>query len=180
MARIVFTDSIGTATLDNGLGTAGGGFGARFAGWTPFTQPVGPARTALGTGARYKFAFRTDRGARFRLEEIPATHLAVAIRLMAHLENGGTVRVDTDDAQARVYTSCGLAPESEPMLEPADRRRLTYTLSLALINLGTTDDMLCEYGGFGVVDDVILLAGPDRLPGLTFTRASTAAYATPG
>lgn len=176
MARIIFTDAAGAVTLDNGLGAVAAGVAARFAAWTPFTRPIGHTRVALGTGARYMFAFRTDRGARFRVEELPALQLPVVLRLMAHLENGGAVRVETDDSHGRTYASCGLAPETVPELTLEDRRRIQYTLSLALINLGTTDDMLCEYAETPASGTLLLVAGPDRLPGATFARASTATY----
>jgi hypothetical protein len=180
MARLVFTDTTGTATLDNALGAVAAGVASRFRAWTPFSNPVGPAKHALGTGALHKFVFRTDQGARFRLEEIPLLNLPVALRLMAHLLAGGTVRVETDDAQLRAYASCGLAPETVPELQLADTRGLTYALTLAVINLGTTEQMLCEYAGIPTPGAVLLVAGPDRLPGVTFTRASTATYATVG
>lgn len=179
MGRVIFTDAIGSATLDNGLGVAGEGLAARFRGWTPFQRPIGPAKTALGTGARYQFAFRTDYGAAFSVAEIPETTVPVALRLMAHLLNGGTVRVETEDAQNRIYTSCGLAPDAEPTLELADPGHRLYRLALALINLGTAAPLLCEYTEFAVPGTVLLLAGPDRLDGLVFSRASTATYATP-
>lgn len=178
MGRIRFTDSTGPATLDNGLATIAGGVAARFRGWTPFVVPIGPVRTALGTGARYQFAFRTDYGARFRLEEIPTTSLPAALRLQAHLLGGGTVAVETDDSEGRTYETCGLAPDTEPMLEFVDAVNQLYAFSVSLINLAASPEaMLCEYGPIVTPATVLLVAAPDRLPDATFVRASTATYA---
>lgn len=180
MARISFTDATGPATLENGLGAIAGGVAAQFRGWTPFQIPIGPHRTALGTGARYHFTFRTDYGARFRLEELPLLALPTALRLVAHLLAGGAVRLDTGDSQDRVYTSCGLAPDSEPALELADPTHRLYTLSLALINLASAAPLLCEYADVPTAGALLLLVGPDRLDGSTFARTSAATYATVG
>ncbi|MCW5591063.1 MAG: hypothetical protein KIS74_03090 [Burkholderiales bacterium] len=145
-AGLTFTDQEGTATLTNGYGTAGGGAGARFRGWTPFIIPVGPVETSLGTGRRFQFAFRTDYGARFRLEEIPQSALPVALRLVAWLVSGGSVSVTTDDALGRVYAECVVAPDSEPSLNMSSESDLRYTLELALINVASpVTPMLCEY-----------------------------------
>lgn len=144
MASITFTDAIGTAQVDNGLTAVATGVGSRFAAWTPFQKPIGPAVTSLGTGARYQFAFRTDYGASFEMRDIPVVLLPKVLRMAAHLEGGGTVRVDTGDAYGRVYASCCLASESEVSLAQANATDLTYTVSLRLLNLGATP-MLCDY-----------------------------------
>lgn len=177
MARITFTDDVGSATLDNGLTAIAGGVAGRFRGWTPEDMPIGPARHALGTGARHVFRFRRDYGARFALAEIPLTHLPVALRLKSHLLNGGTVRVDTEDSFDRSYATCGLWPETMPTIELTDARAMTYTLSLALLNLAASPEpMLCEYVPLATPGAVLLLATPDRLDGVTFARATTATY----
>lgn len=144
MASISFNDGA-AATLDNGLTAIASGVGSRFANWTPFTHKVGSAAHSLATGARTMFAFRTDYGARFELRDVPNTAMAVAMRLKRHLENGGTCTVTTGDSASRVYTTCGLAEGSEVAIALADPQQLTYTVSLALINLGAASDMLCEY-----------------------------------
>lgn len=146
MAYITFTDGTGAATLDNGLRLVGGGVGSRFSGWVPTTIPVGATATALGTGARTMFRFRTDYGATFELRNIPVASVAIADRLRAHLLQGGTCAVYTEDAAARTYATCGLAPEATPELSQSDGGLFLYTLSLALINLATPAvAMRCEY-----------------------------------
>lgn len=180
MARLLFTDEIGSAVLDNGLTTVAGGVAGRFRDWMPTKRPVGAARHALGTGQRYHFRFRREFGARFRLAEIPQHQLPTAVRLIAHLEDGGTVQVDTGDAEGRVYATCGMAADQPPTIELGDATQRTYVLTLAVINLasGVTAPMLCEYSDLPDDGVLLLLAGPDRLDGITFTRATTATYFT--
>lgn len=144
MAYITFTDGGGAVTFSNGLGSIAGGTAGRFRGWTPTQMPVGPAVTALGTGRRYQFAFRTDYGASFAIEEVPVTSLPDALRLQAHLLGGGTVAVYTTDAASRTYSSCCLAPDATVGIEMTDPALLLYTVRLSLINLGGTQ-MLCDY-----------------------------------
>lgn len=72
--------------------------------------------------------------------------VAIADRLIAHLLNGGTCSVATEDSLARTYATCGLAPGSEPTLRLTDAKHLEYTLSLQLINLaGSPVRMDCVY-----------------------------------
>ena len=144
MASITFTDSTGTATLDNGLTANAGGVGSRFASWVPFTRRIGETATALGTGARYAFTFRIDYGASFEIRDLPNTTQVVALRLIRHLEGGGVVTVTTADAAARTYTNAGLDPQGAVSLAFQDPQFLTYSLSVALINLSGAD-MLCQY-----------------------------------
>lgn len=174
MAKLVFTDSIGTAEVDNGFNETASGVASRFSSWTPFQKPIGPATTSLGTGARYQFAFRTDYGASFEIRDIDVVLLQKVLRLMAHLEGGGTVRVDTGDAHGRVYASCCLAPGAEPTLSQANATDLTYALSLTLINLGATP-MLCDYSA--PVSSVLFAWDVSRsVTGGTFARTGTATF----
>lgn len=179
MASLIFTDAIGTVTLTNGLDTIAGGVGSRFAGWVPFQRSVGATATSLGTGARTQFRFRVDYGASFQMTEIPNTTLPQVLRLQAHLEGGGTVRVVTDDVAGRVYATCCLAPDAEVGLELTDRAELLYTLSLSLINLGSQTPMLCEYSA--VAGPRAVLFGwhvSQGVTGGTFTRSDASPRAT--
>lgn len=144
MASVSFNDG-SAATLTNGMTGIGAGVGSRFASWVPFTKKVGESATVLATGARAMFVFRTDYGATFELRDIPNTSLDVVLRLIRHLQNGGTCTVTTGDTASRVYATCGLAPDTDPALAFADPNLLTYSLSLSLINLGAASDMLCVY-----------------------------------
>lgn len=174
MAKLVFTDSIGTAEVDNGYSTTATGVASRFSAWTPFQKPIGPAVTALGTGARYQFAFRTDYGASFEIRDIDVALLPKVLRLMAHLEGGGTVRVDTGDAYERVYASCCLAPGAEVTLSQANATDLTYSVSMTLINLGATP-MLCDYSA--PVSTVLFAWDVSRgVTGGTYSRSGTATF----
>lgn len=141
MASISWTDDEGVALLTNGVPAPGD----RFRGWLPMSRPVGAMDTSLGTGRRYMFAFRYDRMASFTLEQIPMAELDLVVRLISHLESGGTCTVTTGDTANRVYLTCGLAEGAEPQLTQQDAANLTYALSLTLVNLGNTDPMLCDY-----------------------------------
>ena len=142
-ASITWTDTA-ARTLDNGLHAPGGWF----AGWTPFARSVGPRAHALGTGIPHKYEFRTDYGARFRLEHILPTSHGLVLRLIEHLENGGVVTVNTGDAASRSYAECYLAEgyDLRGVFEMTNRRAFEFTLSLELINAGG-EFMLCLYDG---------------------------------
>jgi hypothetical protein len=176
LANLTFTDAIGTVTFDNGLAESAGGVGSRFSAWVPFQRPIGPATTSLGTGARYQFVFRTDYGASFEIRDVPVTLLPRAIRLQAHLESGGTVRVDTNDAYGRIYGTCCLAPGATVEMQQANATDLTYSLSLALINLDAAP-MLCDYSPVIGPDSVLFdWDVSEAVTGGTFARTGTATF----
>jgi len=174
LANLRFTDAIGTAEVDNGFAETASGVASRFSAWTPFQKPIGPAVTSLGTGARYQFAFRTDYGASFEVRDIDVPLLPKVLRLMAHLEGGGTVRVDTGDAWGRVYPNCCLAPGAEVSLSQASAADLTYSLGMTLINLDA-QPMLCDY----TTGPTVVLFAWDvsrSVTGGTFARTGTATF----
>lgn len=118
---------------------------SRFSNWLPSTKPYGDSVNTLASGALVMFRHRTDYGASFDLADIPVraqvdqvNRAAMADRLIAHLLSGGTCLVQTDDRNATIYKTCGLAPGSSPSLRLTDRRNLLYTLSLQLINLAAS------------------------------------------
>jgi len=144
MASITFNDGT-SATLDNGTTGIASGYGSRFADWVPFTRPVGPAVTALGTGLRYQYAFRTDYGASFSMTDIPNTSMSVMLRLQAHLIGGGTCTVTVDDGPNGPYTCC-LAPDGDVSISLQDKGLLLYSMSFTLINAAASPTaMLCQY-----------------------------------
>lgn len=143
MASITFNDGT-SATLDNGTTAIAAGVGSRFAAWTPFTRRVGDTAVALATGARTMFIFRTDYGASFELRDVPVANLAVALRLVRHLQGGGVCTVTTGDTSSRTYTNCGLDPEGSVEIAQQDAQLLLYSVRLSLINLSGAD-MLCTY-----------------------------------
>jgi len=145
MASIVFNDGVST-TLDNGTTGFQSGVGSRFSDWTPFQRPIGPAVTALGTGQRYQYAFRTDYGASFSMMDIPNTSMSVMLRLQSHLVGGGTCTVNTGDSASRSYTTCCLAPDGDVTIALQDKGLLLYSMSFVLINVATSPAaMICEY-----------------------------------
>lgn len=143
MASITFNDGT-SATLDNGTTGVAGGVGSRFASWTPFTRRVGERAVTLATGASFDFTFRIDYGATFQMRDIPNVNTPIALRLLRHLQGGGTCTVTTGDADNRVYTTCSIDPNGDVTLEFQDATFLTYSMSFSLINLGGAD-MLCRY-----------------------------------
>jgi hypothetical protein len=141
MGAILFTDALGSDTLDNGFPAPGD----RFRGWTPIDEPIGPLHHALGTGVPYKWVHREDHGARFTIAYIPNESQALAARLVAHLKRGGSVRVETGDTQNNVYDTCYLWPGSTPELSPPDPKDLRRTLTLAILQPGATEPLVCLY-----------------------------------
>lgn len=124
------------------------------------------------------FRFRTDYGASFQMREIETTHLPEVLRLMEHLEAGGTCAVFTDDIYGRSYATCCLAPGADLQLEMASSTDLTYTLGMALINLDATP-MLCDYSP--VIGPASILFDWDVSRGIatgTYSRGSTATFVT--
>lgn len=137
---ISWTDATGAASLTNGKPVPGD----RFSNWTPRNTPVGDAQHSLGTGARYMFAFRTDYTASLELRGIPNSNQSLVLRLIAHLEGGGSCSVATGDAAARTYGTCTLAPGTKPEITLSDPAFIEYTLSLVLLNT-VAGSMLCIY-----------------------------------
>lgn len=117
----------------------------RFSAWTPRSKPVGPAETALGSGQRYVFPFRTDHTASFEIREIPNTSMALMLRLEEWLLRGGQVTLTTGDSLSSVYLTC-LAPETVPAISQSDSRELTYTFAVTLLNIAVVPvRMVCQY-----------------------------------
>lgn len=141
---ISFVDGVGAAQLDNGLTGVAGGVASRFATWTPDQKPIGPRRSALGTGAPYVFPFRTDYMATFELRYIPAANMAIVQRLIAWLRLGNTCSVTTGDSSAHVYGNCALADGADVQLRQQDPVEQTWALTLTLVNLDAAP-MLCLY-----------------------------------
>ena len=150
MAKILFTDAVGAATLQNNFyGTAAG----RFANWTPMKRPVGDSVPRQSDGAISFFKFRTDYGASFEFTHIPiksqtgaVNYVTIADRLISWLMEGGQCAVYTEDTLASTYLTCGLAPGTTPSLKLVDRANLEYSLSLQLLNLAVSPvQMIAQY-----------------------------------
>ncbi len=142
---ISFTDGIGAAQLDNGTTAIAGAVGSRFMNWVSESIPVGVAKTALGTGQRSMFIFRTDYVATFDLQDIPNANVTILDRLVAWLLAGNTCVVTCNDSTSGVYT-CGLAEGATPSKKMFNKIDQTWALTLKLVNVGGSPaPMTCIY-----------------------------------
>ncbi len=143
-AGIDFNDG-GAATLNNGKAAPLD----RFADWTPREIPAGESANPQASPQRTLFRFRTDWAATFSLPYIPSAGagslLTIATRLVAHLLNGGSVTVNTNDAATSSYTMV-LAPGATPALRLTDKVNMEYTLDLDLASTGGAVPV-CRYNG---------------------------------
>lgn len=139
--EITFDDGFGEVSLSNGLPDPG----SHFKGWVPSTRPIGPIETGLGSGRPFRFKFRTDYGASFSLDEIPASSASIGDRLVQHLLNGGSVTITTGDLADREYDECVLAPDTVPSFTLYNPQEYLYRLEVSVINVGSQARMLCEY-----------------------------------
>lgn len=147
-SRITFTDDVGAATLQSSYPEPA----CRFSNWTPTKRPVGDSAHDLADEGLHMFRTSWRYGATFQVEGLamgswPDTSpLNIADRLIAHLLNGGTCAVITEDAYESTYSTCGLMPGTVPSLAQSNRRSIEYTLTLALINLAASPvQMVCHY-----------------------------------
>jgi hypothetical protein len=141
MAAIIFTDSIGSATLESDIPAPGN----RTAGWTPLAQPIGPISYGLGTGIPEQWSHRTDYGASFTLPFLPDDCQAVATRLIAHLKAAGSVTVETGDQSNNSYSGCYLWPGSDPKLSERAQPSLRRTFTVSVLQPGATSPLVCLY-----------------------------------
>jgi hypothetical protein len=144
MAHVAFTDATGAATLSNGRPAPAD----RFADWQPLWQQIGPRRVAGATGDTYGFPLRTDHGARFRIPDLPAASLDVAVRLKAYLEGTDAPRVSvvTGDAAARTYSTCTLWPGSTVEISLADPAEQLYDVVLSVLDRQSSPGVMrCVY-----------------------------------
>lgn len=143
MAAISWTDRFGTARLRSSWPAP---FLDRFAAWTPMSRDVGVREENPFTGAVVFWRYRTDFGAAFELRGIrPAPQagilpagdspVIVADRLCQHLNAGGLVTVETENAVATAYT-CRVMPGAEATLALESAAAREYTVRLALVNVG--------------------------------------------
>jgi hypothetical protein len=139
---ITFTDGTGAATLTNGKPAPAD----RFQNWEPISPQGENADWVTGlNGTRYQWSYRSDYGARFDLDKIPAAKLSVALRLLRWLAAGNTCTVNTGDRSTNSYT-CRAFPGWQIPDGPkmTDTGMIEYTLSLVLKNTSAAD-MLCQY-----------------------------------
>jgi hypothetical protein len=127
------------ATLTNGYPAPGD----RFAGWMMDSPLKGVEAEALADGTLHVFEFHAKYIASLELRHIPQDQVAVALRLIRHLNRGGEVTVNTGDVDDNSYVVQKLAGSS-PELGKPDPQTLRRTLKLTVRNTEEAD-MLCEY-----------------------------------
>lgn len=142
---ISYTDDIGSTTFGNQLPPPGDRFNA----WQPMaplaSSGAGVEAEALGTGELFTFAFRLpDAGMSFEIREIAQDNVAAALRLIRHLNNGGTVTVVTGDSELNEYT-CKKWKGQEPSLSVADPQSLKRTLKLTLKSTTPGEDCVVNW-----------------------------------
>lgn len=128
-SSISWTDDAGSASLSNGKAVPG----TRFADWVVRKKPVGPRVVGAGTGLIHLFEFRADTTVSFQIVGVPESEMEAMVRLQDHLLNGGTVTLAGDRELAATFSTCALAPDSEPTIEQSDPPIREYTMSLALL-----------------------------------------------
>lgn len=159
-----FTDSVGLARLTCLVPI--------LSGWTPDIDPVGPNATALGTGQRYQFTFRTDQVAKFRFPYIQPAQVTELLRLKSWLLDGNTITLFTGDLAGRIYT-VRLREGTEPTIEQ-DPDSLEFTLGLEVVNT-VAAPLLALWLGTAL----LMTPSTDYLGlGGTYARATVAAYMT--
>lgn len=146
-ARITFTDTVGPWTLQSIYPD----LASRFRNWTPDSQPVGDFAHVLSNEQLYRFRTSWRHGASFQVAGVQTgaflgSSLDVANKLRAHLLNGGTCSVYTEDTFQTTYLLCGLMPGTMPSIQMTDRRTIEFSMQLSLINLDLNpDEMVVHY-----------------------------------
>lgn len=129
MASVTWTDAVGAASLSPNVGAVASA--SRFNGWRPFPAVTGPMHYRLGSGAPMREILRRESRATFVIPRVAPDAVALAHRLVEHLEGGGTVTVNTTDLAARTYT-CTLCEGGEASIDGPDPVELWYSVRLTL------------------------------------------------
>jgi hypothetical protein len=135
---VEWTDEIGAARIVC--------YGATFMNWAPDWVDVGDTQFAVGDGALYFLAYRTDHIAYFEIQQIANTEVTLALRLKSWIQRGGACVVTTLDSESHVY-NCRQAPlgatsnganATMPAFTFSDPANLEYMLALWVKNIDTT------------------------------------------
>ena|SRR5687768_5113409 len=106
--------------------------------WRPRPQSIGERAIAVGDGAGYHWAHRTDYGASFELPNIPNTSEAVLQAFLLHANAFGLFTITSADSESNTYTACQIAPGTFMELSDPDPETLEYTLYGQVINLSAS------------------------------------------
>lgn len=141
MASLSWTDSVGSASLDNSEPEPS----SRFASWTVLADDMADSAEGLGDGVVYAFTFGARYGATFTLPYIPNASQALLARFERHAKNGGVFTVTTDDAASRVYATCQV-PKGATIDKQYDPVLRVWALTLTVRNVAPAPtEMLCLY-----------------------------------
>lgn len=132
MGSIAWTDGTGAASLSN-TKTAPAN---RLASWEPRSIPIGPAVNVLADARLFIFEFRVDNLVSFEIPHIPGSQMPLMWRLKLHLERGGTCTVDSEFAEAAIFTTSKLAPGTVPDIRFSDKIRQEYTFAVTVKGSG--------------------------------------------
>lgn len=117
-ATISFDDGSGVQTITPSPSHA------RLNRWRPRPQSIGERAIAVGDGAGYHWAHRTDYGASFELPNIPNTAEAVLQDFLLWANAFGRFTITSNDSESNVYTACQIAPGTFMELSDPDPETL--------------------------------------------------------
>jgi hypothetical protein len=141
VATISWTDSVGAASLS----PAPAGAGGRFRDWTPIGDDEQDVAVGLGSGDTYAWRYREQHGASFVIPYLQSDQMALMTRLQRHLQGGGTVSIDTDDANNATYATCRIWPGSKVEIRKVNAIP-EYEMTLTVLNRDASPvPMVCEY-----------------------------------
>lgn len=152
-ARVAFTFESVTYTLQSNYPDPA----SRFRNWLPDRIPIGDAAHVLSNEQLYRFRTSWRYGCHFEIPgifmgAITESPLDIAQKLKAHLLDGGTCAVFTEDALGSTYPTCGVWPDTVPEIVLADRRNIEHTMRLSLINLAASPvEMTTHYLSYEAV-----------------------------
>lgn len=139
MATITFND--GTArTLQNNAPYPG----SNFRGWKAQPKVQAARQFSLADGTPYVWKHRTDWKVSFAIENLRPVDLDVAQYCIAHLENAGTVTLNTGDTSARTHTAMMSDGDGASIDGPNERGYYTFSATLTVIPAPATPP-LCTY-----------------------------------
>lgn len=138
MASLTFNDG-SARTLTNSVPAPGN----QLRGWQPIPTFIGAKRIALA-GLPHAYRRRTAWRISASIENLLPSELDIAQRAIVHLDNAGTVTVNTADIAARTHTCYMAAGDSASISPPNDEGKFTFSFTLSIYPAPATPP-LCIY-----------------------------------